>query len=76
MRDGRVELRRRGVERGLGARGAEVLVGEGGRLVGWRGGDARRWGERGAVGFAVAEEGEGELGVGGDAFEDSAGVLC
>lgn len=57
--DGVGEFRWGGVERGFGACGAEVCVGEGGGLVRGRGGDAWGWGERGVVGFAEAEEGEG-----------------
>jgi hypothetical protein len=70
--DGGVELGLGRVEGRFGACCAEVGVGEGGWLVWWRGGDAWWWRERCVVGFAVAEEGEGQLGVCGDAFEDCA----
>jgi hypothetical protein len=69
---GGIEFGVGGVERRLGARGAEMLVGE----DCWLGGrgliDARWWRERSLVGFAKAEEGDCELGVGGDAFEEGA----
>lgn len=72
VRHGGVEFFGGGVEGGLGAGSAEVLIGDFSRLLGRRGVSVGRRGDRGFVGLADTKEGKGQLGVRGDALQDGA----